>query len=124
MILTYRCSSCWKENRVKGGFYSRLELAQKKGKKFKVICAHCGSNTELTPNSITARESKTVGFLFLIILIAGLLMSYILFTTFVNKSSTIIIGFILIIPILVYTTYSKSEMKKVKNFNRIKYEFR
>ncbi len=122
MILTHVCSHCRKENKVTGKFHSRFDVAQIKGEKFEKDCRHCGKKMEVVPDDIFAKENRYSGILFLMILVLGFMMGYVIITNFADKNSEIIIGFVLIIPILVYTTYNKSEMSKIRDFNRIKYD--
>lgn len=122
MILTHVCPHCRKENKVTGKFHSRFEIAQIRGEKFEKDCHHCGKKMEVVPNDIVARENRYSGILFIMILVLGLMMGYFIITNYVDRNSEIIIGLLLIVPILVYTTYSKTEMSKIRDFNRIKYD--
>jgi len=122
MTLTHVCPHCRKENKVNGRFHSRYEIAQIKGEKFEKDCRFCGKKMEVVPNDIVARENRYSGILFIMILVLGLMMGYFIITNYVDRNSEIMIGLLLIIPILVYTTYSRAEMSKIRDFNRIKYD--
>jgi len=122
MILTHMCPHCLKKNKLTGKFHSRIEVAQIKGGKFEKECRHCGKKMEVVPNDIVAEENRYSGILFLMILVLGLMMGYFVVTNYVDRNPKMIIGLLLIIPILVYTTYSKSEVSKIRDFNRIKYD--
>jgi len=125
MTYKFRCKKCGRYNRLKGSFNDRRELAEAKGELFQVTCSHCGNEIEVEPNSVTAREGKFLGLLFPLVFIPAILLGYLLFTNFMERSSIYLkllaVGFALVIPAIVYSAFSKSERDKVRRFNRYRF---
>lgn len=123
MLLTVRCNKCRRQIKFSERVSDRIQLVRKKSEFINIRCKNCGQLDEYHVDDIRAEQSKIPMILAAIILIAGTpLIGYALWLGIGLENRPVSVGMfsILLVPILIYLTITKSQREKIWAFNRHK----
>jgi hypothetical protein len=124
MTLTVLCRSCRQTIKFSEWISDRLQLVRKKSENIEIKCNMCGHTDKYHVDEISAESNKFLGILSLVIILFGtLFVSYVIWRNIGKVNYPYAVAGLLgggLIPILIYTTISKSQRDKLNRFNRHK----
>ena len=117
-----KCAKCKHEISFWTWSSNRIELLKSNGKSINLTCRKCNWTDNYKINSLTAKESKLIHFIGLLIFFIGTLLLYLFLRDYLFKINYVfgVLGLVipLIIPYLIFGTITKSDRERVRNFNR------
>lgn len=125
MRLYARCKQCKADVYFTSYSTDRFQLARKLGKQIFLDCKSCGTKNSYDPNEISAEESKGIGLIATVILIAGTIALYLLVWKYITRTTNLwaIANFaaLMLTPFAFYQAINKTQRERVRYFNKKKF---
>lgn len=126
MKLKVKCKNCKSIIKFSSNSKDRNELALYKADVFQIVCPKCKEKCNIHVNSVIATRDSTFESVLFIVLYGGTaVIGYFIWKTLLNQSDFYIFSSVfglIALPTTVFIIFSRSQLKKIKTFNKSKYK--
>ena len=116
------CKNCRTEITIRTYSNSCDDFSTSERKTLKITCKKCGKACKYDDRDVYAVQNSLLNLLILLIVLVVIgIMGYFWCHSYLGKTfyTYIVLPIIVAIPVMIYSTYLKSENAKIRNFNRL-----